>query len=229
MSPKKEAETKPDAEKPVEPPKDIAELLGCIQRKLKAPKSQHNKHGNFNYRNCEDILEALKPLLPAGAFVTVQDAIQLIGERFYIEATASIHYKGQAISNKAYAREPAEQKGMQAAQLTGATSSYARKYALNGLFLIDDTKDADSDNKDKPNEKQAFAMGYDAEQNEESYNQVLKTIAGFTDVKSMETWWTEKKNQLNKLPKPLYDDVLEAATRQKTDILAKSQTNGAHF
>jgi ERF superfamily len=228
MTPKKEAETKPEAEKPVEPPKDVAELLGCIQRKLKAPKSQHNKHGNFYYRNCEDILEALKPLLPKGAYVTVQDAIHMVGDRFYVEATASIHYLGGVVQNKAYAREALEQKGMQQSQLTGATSSYARKYALNGLFLIDDTKDADSDNKDKPNEKAAFNMAYDAESNEESYNQVLKTIAGFTTVKAMEDWWSEKKGQLNKLPKPLYDDVLEAATRQKTDILSK-QSNGAHF
>lgn len=126
-----------------------------IQRDLKAPKSQYNSFGKYNYRNCEDILEAVKPLCAReGACLTISDAVVQIGERYYIQATATLQDSetGEVIALvTAYAREEAEKKGMDASQVTGAASSYARKYALNGLFDIDDTKDADSDEKsDKP-------------------------------------------------------------------------------
>lgn len=119
-----------------------------IQNELKAPKSQRNTFGNYNYRSLEDIQEALKPLLNEHkCFVTVSDEIILIGDRFYVKATATIQSEnGAKVSNTAYAREPLDKKGMDASQITGATSSYARKYALNGLFAIDDTKDADATN-----------------------------------------------------------------------------------
>lgn len=124
---------------------DFIKKVAAIQKNLKAPKSQRNKFGNYNYRNQEDILEAVKPLL-GDLVLTVNDEIQEIGGRVYVKSTAKIaDSEGHSISNSAYAREALEQKGMADAQLTGATSSYARKYALNGLFLIDDTKDADSD------------------------------------------------------------------------------------
>lgn len=112
--------------------------------KLKAPKSQKNVFGNYNYRSCEDILEAVKPLLN-GMCLTVSDKIVLVGDRYYVKATAKIMYGDAFVANSAYAREPLEKKGMDGSQITGASSSYARKYALNGLFAIDDTKDADSD------------------------------------------------------------------------------------
>lgn len=115
-----------------------------IQKELKAPKNQRNKFGNYNYRNQEDILEAVKPLL-GDLVLTVNDEIVEVGGRVYVKATATITDGEKSISNTAFAREALEQKGMADAQLTGATSSYARKYCLNGLFLIDDTKDADSD------------------------------------------------------------------------------------
>lgn len=119
--------------------------LNKIQNSLKVPKSNRNSFGNYNYRSCEDILEAVKPLL-GDATLIINDEIVLIGDRFYIKATASL-YDGLVISTAvAFAREPLEKKGMDTAQITGATSSYARKYALNGLFLIDDTKDADATN-----------------------------------------------------------------------------------
>ena len=119
-----------------------------VQNELKAPKSQYNNFGKYAYRNAEDILEALKPVLhKVGATVFIKDKIQLIGERFYVEATAVfIDIESSAyIEASALARESEEKKGMDSAQVTGATSSYARKYALNGLFLIDDTKDNDHD------------------------------------------------------------------------------------
>lgn len=121
------------------------ETLQKIQEELKAPKSQRNSFGNYNYRSLEDIFEALKPILAKyKASLIVSDTIEMIGTRFYVRAEASL-YEGDKLiaSNTAYAREAETKKGMDESQITGATSSYARKYALNGLFAIDDTKDAD--------------------------------------------------------------------------------------
>ena len=117
-----------------------------IQTELHAPKNQLNKFGGYKYRSCEDILEAVKPiLLKYGAYLTITDHIEMIGDRYYIRAEATITLaNGKTISTSAYAREPITKKGMDDSQITGTASSYARKYALNGLFLIDDTKDADT-------------------------------------------------------------------------------------
>lgn len=151
----------------------VQETLSRIQKELKAPKGQRNSFGNYNYRSCEDILEAVKPLLGT-ASITLSDEIVCIGAeptllgevkkidaktkvetitqevfsgyRFYVKAIATITDNGESISVSASARESLDKKGMDSAQITGATSSYARKYALNGLLLIDDTKDADSTN-----------------------------------------------------------------------------------
>ena len=120
-----------------------------VQSKLKAPKGQYNSFGKYSYRSCEDILEALKPLLAeVEAIVNISDEVKLIGNRFYVEATATFLdcETGDSIVARAYAREDETKKGMDLAQVTGSVSSYARKYALNGLFAIDDNKDADSTN-----------------------------------------------------------------------------------
>ena len=119
-----------------------------IQKMLKAPKGQLNRFGNFRYRSCEDILEAVKPLLE-GAMLTISDSIEEVGGRVYVKATATILAGANwehRVSVSAYAREALVKKGMDDAQITGSASSYARKYALNGLFLIDDTKDVDTQN-----------------------------------------------------------------------------------
>ena len=129
--------------------KNVYQKLMEVQSKLKAPKGQYNSFGKYSYRSCEDILEALKPLLnEAGAIVNISDQVKLIGDRYYIEATAMFLdvNTGDSIISKAMAREDESKKGQDLAQLSGATSSYARKYALNGLFAIDDNKDADSTN-----------------------------------------------------------------------------------
>lgn len=126
---------------------NIHKKLINIQSELKVPKGQFNKFGNYKFRNCEDILEAVKPLCKKNnAVVIVNDEIQQIGERFYVKATVTFIdiESGENIQNTAYAREENEKKGMDGSQLTGTASSYARKYALNGLFCIDDTKDADT-------------------------------------------------------------------------------------
>lgn len=118
-----------------------------IQIELKAPKGQYNSFGKYNYRNAEDILEALKPLLKAkNCILVLSDEIVNIGERYYIKATATIIKGDVKVVVNGYAREEESKKGMDGSQVTGASSSYARKYALNGLFLIDDTKDSDTAN-----------------------------------------------------------------------------------
>lgn len=130
----------------------LKEKLLTIQHELKAPKNAYNSFGKYNYRSCEDILEALKPvLLKAKATLQISDTIEVIGDRYYVKATATLMdtESDERIENVAYARESDDKRGMDASQVTGATSSYARKYALNGLFLIDDTKDADTDENKK--------------------------------------------------------------------------------
>ena len=132
----------------------MIDKLMRIQSKLKAPKGQRNSFGNYNYRSCEDILEAVKPLLAEeGCTLTLSDEIELIGDRYYIKATATLKSDKEEIQVSAYAREEQAKKGMDSAQVTGATSSYARKYALNGLFCIDDNKDPDTDEYTKQKKK----------------------------------------------------------------------------
>ncbi|HBD5700060.1 ERF family protein [Escherichia coli] len=123
---------------------ELHKKLWTIQQTLNAPKNQRNNFGGYNYRSAEDILEAVKPLLQ-NITLTVSDEIVLIGNRYYVKATATLSDGEDEISVTAYAREEESKKGMDASQLTGATSSYARKYALNGLFCIDDAKDPDTD------------------------------------------------------------------------------------
>lgn len=122
--------------------KEFIEKVAKIQQQLKAPKNQLNKFGGYNYRNCEDILEAAKPLL-GGMIITVSDEIVAAGDRVYVKATATISDGESSLSGTGYAREAQAKKGMDDSQITGSTSSYARKYALNGLLAIDDTKDSD--------------------------------------------------------------------------------------
>ena len=125
-------------------------LLG-VQAELNAPKTQFNKFGGYAYRNCEDIFTAVKPLLVKwGLSLKMSDDVVLIGERYYLRTTAVLMdifgQNGEVITNTAFAREEEVKKGMDGSQITGASSSYARKYALNGLFLIDDVKDSDTTN-----------------------------------------------------------------------------------
>ena len=120
-----------------------------VQSKLKAPKNQYNSFGKYSYRNCEDILEALKPILKeVGATIIISDEVVSVNERYYVKATVKFidTETGEVVEASANAREEDNKKGMDSSQLTGSTSSYARKYALNGLFAIDDTKDSDFTN-----------------------------------------------------------------------------------
>jgi len=135
----------------------LEEKLLNIQSELKAPKGQYNSFGKYKYRSCEDILEAVKPLLGKyKCLLTIEDEIVPVGGRVYVRATATIYdsdNRGDKLTVSAYAREEDEKKGMDGSQITGASSSYARKYALNGIFLIDDTKDSDATNTHGNNEE----------------------------------------------------------------------------
>lgn len=145
----------------------IFEKLAAVQSALKAPKSQYNAFGKYNYRNCEDIIEAAKPLLKAnGLLLVLSDELENIGGRYYVKAIATVIdvTDGASFAVTSYAREEKEKKGMDGSQVTGASSSYARKYALNGMFAIDDTKDSDTTNtgNDKAQKMESFedAIGY---------------------------------------------------------------------
>lgn len=130
--------------------KEIYASLNLIQSELDAPKNQVNSFGKYKYRSCEDILAAVKPLLEkTGTTLTLNDEMVEVGGRVYVKAVASLCLDGQCISTTAFAREAENKKGMDESQITGATSSYARKYALNGLFCIDDAKDSDATNTGK--------------------------------------------------------------------------------
>ncbi len=121
---------------------NIHEELVRIQKELRAPKNQYNKFGKYYFRSCEDILEGVKAV--AGkCSVTINDDVIMVGDRIYIKATASLNLDGESVTSTAMAREAESKKGMDESMITGTASSYARKYALNGLFAIDDNKDAD--------------------------------------------------------------------------------------
>lgn len=144
--------------------KNIRQKLQGIQSSLKAPKGQTNKFGGYRYRSAEDILESVKPLLGEwGCSLVIQDDVVEVGGRVYVKATASLADNDTelAISATAFAREAEAKKGMDEAQITGSASSYARKYALNGLFAIDDTKDPDATNNHGKSKPKAVAADED--------------------------------------------------------------------
>ena len=173
---------------------EIIKRLAEIQQKLNAPKGQRNAFGNYNYRSCEDILQAVKPLL-RDSVILVSDEIKVFADRVYVEATAKFECDGKEISVKAFAREALTKKGMDEAQITGSASSYARKYALNGLLLIDDNKDPDSrDNSNDnviphPNSKEAKEI----KAKERDSNPLVMVIAGYL---SDESQWDFAKEAL---------------------------------
>lgn len=136
--------------------REFIEKIAKVQKELKAPKSKYNSFGGYYYRSTEDILEAAKPLLAAeGLLLTVSDELINVGDRYYVKATARITDGEDVFEVSASAREQATKKGMDESQITGSTSTYARKYALNGLFCIDDTKDADTEEQEKERGKRA--------------------------------------------------------------------------
>lgn len=162
-----------------------------IQKSLKAPKSQYNSFGKYNYRNQEDILEAVKPLL-GEAELTLSDEIVMLGDRFYVKATATLRHESEEVSVNAYAREAETKKGMDESQITGTASSYARKYALNGLFLIDDNKDADT------------------MENKVDIEQIKKEVAKIENVDELRKYYAKKKG--------LGEEVAKIITERSEEI-----------
>ena len=175
------------------------ELLHKIQKELKAPKNQTNKFGGYNYRSCEDIVEAVKHHLTDGATLVLNDEIVFIGTRYYVKATATLTCGQETANTTAYAREEETKRGMDGAQITGAASSYARKYALNALLLIDDTKDPDTQDNTK-----------DAVKPEASD----KTIAGKRDIIKA------KLGELGKTPKTVAEakSTIKELTGMEFDV-----------
>lgn len=163
---------------------DLKLALAQIQKDLNAPKNQYNKFGKYHYRSCEDILEGLKKVL-GECVVTVSDEMVEVGSRIYVKATATISLGAESESVTGYAREGENKKGFDDAQLTGSTSTYARKYALNGLFLIDDNKDADS------NERATQANNTPTNPDIDLINEAIKN----NDANFVKTNWTTSINK----------------------------------
>lgn len=191
--------------------KSVMEALIEIQSILKSPKSRWNEFGKYKFRSCEDILEAVKPLLAErGCLLTLDDALVAVADRVYIEATATIRLGDDSFSVKAYAREVENKKGCDPAQITGASSSYARKYALSGLFLLDDSVDADS-------------MSYSKVEPESAPVASESIKASASQVRFLE----EKYKELGVLPKLLekykISSVAEMSRSDATSLIAKWQ------
>nr|WP_101913578.1 ERF family protein [Lactococcus lactis] len=183
--------------------KNITQKLIKVQSELKAPKGQKNTFGNYNYRSAEDILEAVKPLLSEqGLLMTITDIIEQIGERYYIQAKVILTDGEDTVEVTGYARESLNKKGMDDSQITGTASSYARKYAMNGLFLIDDTKDSDSNENRTERENRAKKADVEAEREKQAkiaklnaqYERALKAANDNEAPMELLTKW-------NKLPK----------------------------
>ena len=201
---------------------NIYEKLSEVQNELKAPKSKYNSFGKYNYRSCEDILEAVKPILKAKKLaMTVKDDVFNVGDRFYIMATVTVFdcESEDKLITTAFAREDNDKKGMDGSQITGSSSSYARKYALNGMFAIDDTKDADSwnahdkdkaenksDNRKKDEPKVEYAT-------EEQISKLNKYYAGRKDRydNALKRYGVTNAVQLKKMEAQALIDRIEAA------------------
>lgn len=200
----------------------ITQKLATIQQKLKAPKGQYNSFGKYAYRNAEDILEAVKPLCAeTGTVVLLSDEIMNIGNRFYVKATAAlIDAETQTqLTVSAYAREEEEKKGMDGSQVTGASSSYARKYALNGLFAIDDTKDSDTTNnagadKNAVKGKQTPLVA--------TKEQLAEAAALGVNLEQTTAWYNKKMGTVL-ISAQLPYDVVQTAITKKKEALAKAE------
>jgi hypothetical protein len=209
--------------------KNIYEKLNYIQVNLKAPKGQYNNFGKYKYRSLEDITDALKPFLQeTGTHLILSDTVELIGERYYVVANATITDGENSVSVKGYAREAQNKKGMDDSQITGAASSYARKYALNGLFAIDDTKDADATNKHEETKtikttKQANVYKKSQRQvtNEQAKEKLTEIVAKF----KRQFNFTENKETIQAISKALEVDVnkiySEGSISEKIDLYKK--------
>ena len=195
--------------------KKIYEKLAKVQAELKAPKGQFNSFGKYHYRSQEDILEAVKPILSRqGMTINLTDDIVLVGERYYVKSTAIVSDGTDTISVTAFAREPSEKKGMDESQITGTASSYARKYALNGLFAIDDTKDSDSEEQPKPTIEKREATPLPKQPTNKLDEDLLKEASSLKiDLNKVATYLKKNVQELTN------DDLKSCIERKKKSLL----------
>ena len=202
-----------DQEKEKEQERELTftERVCALQNELKAPKSRYNSFGKYAYRSCEDILEAVKPLLKKyGLMLNISDEVIYFGSgekgRFYVKAIADItdRERNHYLTSEGWAREEETKKGMDGSQITGTASSYARKYALNGLLLIDDTKDPDTDEYAKQTGKK---VDYMAE------------ISKFRNIADLELWWNKNLDDLKKQEN--YKEIFACASQKGKELNAK--------
>jgi hypothetical protein len=189
----------------------LTDKLIKIQAELKSPKNQKNTYGGYNYRSCEDILEAVKPLLNKyDLAIKIRDNIEMIGDRYYVKATVIIGNGKNITKTSAYARETLDRKGMDESQITGATSSYARKYALNGMFAIDDARDADTMDNTKVEKK--------VEQKTNVKSELMKKIDKCNDLEKLNNIreWVEKNVKNN-------DDLLSMIDDKEATIIGDTE------
>lgn len=191
-------------------------MLAQIQSLIKAPKGQFNSFGKYKYRSCEDIVEAIKPVInPLGYYLILSDEIVNIGNRFYIKATATLSNGTEVYTCSAFAREEEVKKGMDGSQVTGASSSYARKYALNGLFAIDDTKDADNTNigKDTPDANEKYLLNklvYSSDLTEEEKEKALSAIEKcdtYENYQKLQHRLEDRQLPFDQIPNPNQKDI----------------------
>lgn len=209
--------------------KTLHEKLVEVQAELKAPKNQKNTFGNYKYRSAEDIIEAVKPLLHSrGLLINIMDSIMMTGNRYYVQAEVVVTDGTKEVITTGLAREAETKKGMDESQITGAASSYARKYALNGMFAIDDTKDADATNdhgKKKPEDGGRLAdrpeirqdmkdLGYDEKV---IYDKVMEELSLCTSTATLNIWVAKNKetNRMRGMSTELSNDIKEEYKKLK--------------
>lgn len=214
-----------DDEQQLEEHMNFHKQVASIQSRLKAPKGQENKFGGYRYRSCEDIMEAVKPLLD-GLVMTVNDDIEQVGDRIYVKATATITDGVNSIQNTAYAREAQTRKGMDDSQITGSASSYARKYALNGLLLIDDTKDADTKDNREVNDRDKMLVAA-ITKHQDSIDAIKQGIKDDDIIAAAEAWFELSKDEMSSLW--VAPSKGGPFTTKEREIMKSSAFRKAHF
>lgn len=204
----KTTETKKTARK-----SSLQEKILAVQTELKAPKDKYNSFGKYSYRSAEGILEAVKPLLKGqGILLCLTDDVVAIGDRIYVKATASITDGEEVFAVSAFAREEEVKKGMDGSQITGTASSYARKYALNGLFLIDDTKDADTDEYHEQTTVGRATPKIDID----AY---LRAVDDLKTANAVQLWWSANKSSI---PNDIVQTIYQACKEKMKELSANN-------
>ena len=203
----------------------ISNILHNIQKQLKVPKGNYNSFGKYKYRSCEDIIEAVKLVLPEGYAVTLSDEIIMLGDRYYIKAQALLFGDAGQIIAYGYARESLDRKGMDDSQITGTASSYARKYALNGLFAIDDTKDADTeDHSGAPKAPKVYTAAEKLEMATQKAKEIMKAYEDCKTLDALADVQEKYHLQLKSLSER-YDDLFKQINTVGLQVIGSFDKN----